>query len=308
MPISDKFSTAALFSASRTSDSVLSEPVLSETLPERQTLRPPEQLALELDFARISHQSNTTSQSHPHVLFSPIHYESGYAYPLLVWLHGSGSDERQVLRMMPGINMRNYVAVAPRGLTVSVSGGKVNPPTTKFDVYSILQTHPKEHYDWLNTDEKLAEIEQRVFDCITVAKERCNIAPDRVFLAGVGNGGTMALRLALLYPEYFAGAASLDGAFPQNDRLLHRWETARLLSVFLAVGESGTTLSPESVCQVLELLHTAGITVKFREYAEGLAKGLAKGFAKEFAKGLAKGLTPAMLQDLNHWMMDIVCG
>ncbi|MDR2438726.1 MAG: dienelactone hydrolase family protein [Planctomycetaceae bacterium] len=285
MPISDKFSTTTLFSASRTSETVLPESVLSETLPERKTLRSSEQLALELDFARISHQSNATSQSHPHVLFSPIHYEPGYAYPLLVWLHGSGSDERQVMRIMPGISMRNYVAVAPRGLTVS--GNSNQPPTTKFDVYSILQSHPKECYDWIDTGTKLAEIEQRVFDCIAIAKERCNIASDRVFLAGFGNGGTMALRLALLYPESFAGAASLDGAFPKNDQLLHRWETARFLSVFLAVGESGNKISPESVYQVLELLHTAGITVKFREYAQGL--------------------NSSMLQDLNHWIMDIVC-
>lgn len=248
-------------------------------------LRSSEQLALELDFARISHQSDTTNQSHPHVLFSPVHYEPGYAYPLLVWLHGSGGDERQVMRIMPGISMRNYVAVAPRGLTVS---GGSNQTTTNFDVYSILQSHSKECYDWTDADGGLAEIEQRVFDCIAVAKERCNIASNRVFLAGFGSGGTAALRLALLYPENFAGAASLDGAFPQNDRILHRWEAARLLSVFLAVGESDSQISSESVCRVLELLHTAGITVKFREYA--------------------KGLTPSMLQDLNRWIMDIVCG
>jgi phospholipase/carboxylesterase len=255
-------------------------------LPERTTLQsqPPERLTLELDFARIAHQSNTTSQSHPHVLFSPIHYEPGYAYPLLVWLHGSGSDERQVMRVMPEISMRNYIAVAPRGLPLT---SEPHRPTNNFDVYSILRSHTKEHYDWLDTDEKLAEIEQRVFDCIAIAKERCHIASDRIFLAGFGNGGTMALRLALLYPENFAGAASLDGAFPKDKRILHRWEDARLLSVFLAVGQ-GTDVSAESVCQVLELLHTAGIAIKFREYANN-------------------GLTPTMLQDLNRWIMDIVC-
>ncbi|MDR1963877.1 MAG: dienelactone hydrolase family protein [Planctomycetaceae bacterium] len=275
MPISENFSTT-LFTTSRTSE---------PAIPERTTLPLPEQLMLELDFARISHQSDTTSQSHPHVLFSPIHYEPGYAYPLLVWLHDLGGDERQVMRMMPGISMRNYVAVAPRGLTISA--GEPNEPITKFDVYSILRSHPKESYDWPDSDEKLVEVEQRIFDCISIAKERCHIASDRVFLAGLGNGGTMALRLALLYPEYFAGAASLDGVFPQNDRLLHCWEAARLLSVFLAVGKSDTEMSPESVGQVLELLHTAGIAVKFREYPTALA--------------------PSMLQDLNRWIMDIVC-
>jgi phospholipase/carboxylesterase len=278
MPISDKFSTT-LFSTPRT---------LEPVLPEREPLQsqPSERLTLELDFARISHQSNTTSQSHPHVLFSPIHYEPGYAYPLLVWLHGSNCDERQVMRVMPEISMRNYVAVAPRGLTIS---SEPHTPINTFDVHSILQTHTKDSYDWwLDTDEKLAEVEQRVFDCVAIAKERCNIASDRIFLAGLGNGGTMALRLALLYPENFAGAASLDGAFPKDERILHRWEDTRLLSVFLAVGQSSTDFSTKSVCQILELLHTAGIAIKFREYPNN-------------------GLTPAMLQDLNRWMMDIVC-
>ena len=52
-------------------------------------------------------------------LFAPLHYTSGYAYPLIVWLHGPGGDERQLMRIMPPISMQNYVAVAPRGLLLS---------------------------------------------------------------------------------------------------------------------------------------------------------------------------------------------
>ena len=56
------------------------------------------------------------AQDTTYALFAPLHYESGYAYPLIVWLHGRGNDERQLLRIMPQVSMRNYVAVAPRGL------------------------------------------------------------------------------------------------------------------------------------------------------------------------------------------------
>src|SRR4051794_19841644 len=48
-------------------------------------------------------------------VFAPLHYESNYAYPLLVWLHGPGDDESQLKRIMPLISMRNYVGVGPRG-------------------------------------------------------------------------------------------------------------------------------------------------------------------------------------------------
>ena len=62
---------------------------------------------------------SSSAQDTIHASFAPQHYESGYSYPLLVWLHGPGCDERQLLRIMPQISMRNYVAIAPRGLLVS---------------------------------------------------------------------------------------------------------------------------------------------------------------------------------------------
>ena len=54
-------------------------------------------------------------------LFAPMHYESNYAYPLIVWLHGANDDERQLKRIMPFVSLRNYVAVSPRG-TVTADG------------------------------------------------------------------------------------------------------------------------------------------------------------------------------------------
>ena len=37
----------------------------------------------------------------PHATFAPMHYEPGYAYPLVIWLHGALGDERQVRQVMP---------------------------------------------------------------------------------------------------------------------------------------------------------------------------------------------------------------
>ena len=239
-----------------------------------------EKLDLELDFVKASLPAKTRL-THPHILFSPMHYEPKYAYPLLVWLHGSNEDERQLMRIMPVISMRNYVAVAPRGLLIDQP---IRPPMFDLSVSAILQ-RPKEHYDWILSAESLTTIEQRIFDCITVAQERCNIASHRIFIAGFGTGGTTALRLATLYPEYFAGAASFGGELPNGNRIFPSWQREQPFSVFLGIDES----EPNYACRIMELFYTAGFTADIREYPD------------------TKHLTPTMLQDLNYWMMQIVC-
>ena len=253
-----------------------------------------EKLDMELDFANGSLPAKT-SMTHPHVLFAPMHYEPKYAYPLLVWLHGTGGDERQIMRIMPLISMQNYVAVAPRGLPTGQAGqptGRAGQPTGRADcsatfdlsVSAILQRR-KEQYDWLLSSDNLATLEQRVFDCIAIAGARCNIAAHRVFIAGFGTGGTAALRLATLFPEHFAGAASFGGGTPPGNRIFPSWQLTRSLSILLGVDE----VVPDYACRMMELFYTAGIAADVREYAD------------------TKSLTPAMLQDLNRWMMQIVC-
>jgi len=185
------------------------------------------------------------------------------------------------MRIMPVISMRNYVAVAPRGLPIEQP---TCPQTFDLSVSAILH-RPKEQYDWDLSADSQAIIEQRVFDCIAVAKERCNIASHRVFIAGFGTGGTAALRLATLYPEHFAGAASFGGEIPPGNRIFPSWQMTQPLSVLLGVDES----APDYACRMMELFYTAGVTADVREYPD------------------TKSLTPEMLQDLNRWMMQIVC-
>jgi phospholipase/carboxylesterase len=250
-----------------------------ETVSPFPSARNAEKLDLELDFVKASLPAKTRL-THPHILFSPMHYEPNYAYPLLIWLHGTGSDERQLMRIMPAVSMRNYVAVAPRGLVIEPL---LSPPTLDLSVSAILK-RPKEQYDWLLAD-NLTEIEQRVFDCIAVAQERCHIAEHRIFIAGFGTGGTAALRLAMLYPEYFAGAATFGGEIPPGNRIFPNWQMTQPLSVFLGIDES----APEHTFRMMELLYTAGISAEVREYPE------------------TTSLTGAMLEDMNRWMMQIVC-
>src|SRR5687768_1842405 len=57
-------------------------------------------------------------------LFAPLHYERRYAYPLLVWLHDDGGNERELRQLMPHVSVRNYVAASARGTMRAEKSGR----------------------------------------------------------------------------------------------------------------------------------------------------------------------------------------
>jgi phospholipase/carboxylesterase len=225
-----------------------------------------------------------------HAMFAPVHYEPRYAYPVLVWLHGCGGDERQLQRVMPLVSMRNYVAVAPRGVDLPAEETQQQietaQPTAAQPETCQGQAGRPACYGWLQTDEHIAEAEQRVFDCVDRAGRRYHIAPERVFLMGFDHGGTMALRIAFNHPDRFAGAISLGGSLPAGHAPLGNLVAARRLGVFLAAGRHSRQYSADQVCADLRLLHTAGLSITLRQYPCG------------------HELTPQMLGDVDRWIIE----
>ncbi|MBN1394724.1 MAG: hypothetical protein JW959_06845 [Pirellulales bacterium] len=205
----------------------------------------------------------------PHAFFAPLHYERGYAYPLLVWLHGGGCDERQLQRIMPLVSMRNYVAVAPRGIALPEDGAG-----------------RREWCDWLQTEDHILHAEQRVFECMESAAGKYHVCPERVFLAGFDRGGTMAMRIALGHPHRFAGALSLCGAFPTGHAPFCNLVSARQLGFFLATSRASDKYPSAAVCADLRMIHAAGLSITLRQYPCG------------------HELTAQMLADVDRWIIE----
>ncbi|MDZ7620307.1 MAG: alpha/beta hydrolase-fold protein [Patescibacteria group bacterium] len=203
-----------------------------------------------------------------HALFAPMHYEPKYAYPLIVWLHGDGDEERQLLRIMPLMSMRNYVAVAPRGSVCEVAATDVR------------------RYGWRQTDRHVSLAEQGVFESIELARAKYHVDLRRVFLAGFDSGGTMAFRVALSHPSRFRGVVSLGGPLPTGRPALGNLQEARTLAILLAIGQHSTTYQPEQACDDLRLLHTAGMFVTLRQYP------------------CAHEISPQMLVDVDRWIIE----
>jgi phospholipase/carboxylesterase len=206
---------------------------------------------------------------------APIHYESGYAYPLLVWLHSDGSSERELRQLMPLVSLRNYVGAAARGVEACRDASS---------------TGATEGHAWPQTSAAIGAASDRVWECIELAKQRFNIHGQRIFLAGHGAGGTMALRLALQLPLPIAGAISLNGPLPRGNGALSRVKEARRLPLLLMTGSHSQRYATPQITDDLRLLHSAGFTLALRQYLCG------------------DELYTDMFADMDQWLMQRVCG
>ena len=200
--------------------------------------------------------------------FAPEGYEGNYAYPLVVWLHHAGGDERQLARVMPLVSTRNYVGLGVRGPVAAERRG----------------------YAWPQTAEGIVAAEQQIAEAIAKARDRFNIHSERIFVAGYQSGGTMAYRVALRNPQRFAAAASIGGPFPEGQSPLARLTQIRKFPLLLAHCRDSQSYPIDRVCQELQLFHAAAMCVTLRQYP------------------CDDEITTQMLSDLDRWLMQQVTG
>lgn len=218
-----------------------------------------------------SHLSLATQHAFLHqqvCLFGPERYEPRYDYPLIVWLHSCQSAERELENVMPALSLQNYVACAPRGPISSDPHGRL--------------------FRWGRSAASVAIAEELVFDSIELAKAQFSIASDRVFLVGFGGGGTMAWRIALRYPQRFAGVVSICGEFPSQHQPLSNIASARHLPTMWMVGAESPNCGIQHMCEALPVMHSASLSVDIRQYPCG------------------NELLSNMLYDANSWLMERV--
>jgi phospholipase/carboxylesterase len=215
----------------------------------------------------LERRSQLDTEANP-ATFAPIHYESNYAYPLLVWLHGGSSNEHELRQIMPHVSMRNYVGIAPRGTS---------------------PRHGRGRFGWRQLTDSIELAHARISAAVDLAQRQFNIHADRIFLVGHGSGGTMALRVAWSDPTRFAGVVAINGPLPTRFSPFRNVNQLRQLPCFLATSRESRIYPSPRVCEDLRLLHSAGCTVALRQYPGG------------------DQISTKMLSDLNNWLMDIVC-
>lgn len=201
--------------------------------------------------------------------FLPTGYQPKYAYPLLVFLHGHGGSEEQVLRLAPRLSRRNYICIGLRG-----------PQALGLRADGHLA------YSWGPDGQSDALVEDYVLRAIEQTRRNYHVHSERIYLAGFCEGATVAYRLGMQFPDKMAGIISLNGAMPRSGGPLLRLPEARQLRVLIGHGIANAVVPLAMAKQDFRLLYTAGLDVRMHTYAA------------------THRLHSDMLRDINRWVMD----
>lgn len=228
-------------------------------------LSPPQQLVQHS--LAVQPQRGSTS---PLSYFLPSRYEANYRYPLVVWLHNDGANHRQVAEVMPHVSTQNFVAVGVRATRACEALGH--------------------QYAWLQSPLGTAIAEEVVFAAIESTMSRYSVNPERIYLAGYREGGTMAMRIGLRNAARFDGVISVDGQLPRGGQPLMNLAAARDLAILSAVSLQGTAYPMTRVCEDLRLWHAANLRMDMRQYT------------------VDDCMVTEVMRDINTWIMSRVTG
>src|SRR5262249_47900017 len=117
-----------------------------------------------------------TTPRRPVRVYLPTDYQPLYAYPLVVLFHANGECEDHAARLVPVLSRRNYVVMCLRG-PVSLGTRADGRPA----------------FAWADASKAKRDLEA----ALEYATAQYSVHPDRVFLAGVNEGATVALKLGL---------------------------------------------------------------------------------------------------------------
>jgi phospholipase/carboxylesterase len=200
--------------------------------------------------------------------FLPTAYEPRYPYPLVVFFHGHGGTEEQVLRLAPRLSRRNYICISLRG-----------PRQVG------LRPDGQPGYTWGCHGQHDAWVEDYVFHSIEQTRRHFHVHSERIYLAGLCEGATFAYRLGILYPDRIGGVISLNGSMPRHGAPLFRWPDVRRLRVFIGHGIANAYVPLSMAQNDYRLLYTAGLGVALHTYPAN------------------HRLHPDMLRDVNRWLI-----
>ena len=209
-------------------------------------------------------------------LYVPEQYEPNYPYPLLIWLddfRNSGSDKWELQSLMSQISTRNYVGMSLHG---------------SFQTTKTLENGSR----WSESDQHIERLLSRLHATVCKLRQVCHIHSERIYLAGCGEAATLALRLLVERPEWFAGAISLGGELPKLIDLSAGHQNLQKKRVFQSSIHPDVAAQHSEATQTVHiewLLRKAGMQVVTRSYDTRANR------------------SSKMLRDINHWVMDGIC-
>ncbi len=192
----------------------------------------------------------------------PREFDPSRKYPLLIGLHGHGSNPEHMLgAMSDALKKEPLILAAPQGAYPSLAQYRGQRFSWE------IQTQNREL--WKAGDPLVVE---NLNEVVRTIRGKCPVS--EVYFLGFSQGAAYAFLSGFAYPEMVAGVISIGGLFPETDTeysLLRKKdiESGRKFRVFIAQGNSDRLLPRGSGAQTAARLQQYGYDVEYLEYEGG---------------------------------------
>jgi predicted peptidase len=173
----------------------------------------------------------------PYRLYVPTSWDGNSRLPMIVFLHGAGSDEnryidandRQIIRLS---EQHGFILLSPLGYT---SFGAYGTPLRLPAVFGNPKIAEQQRNSVSTELERTLELSEKdVINVIEIVLNEYPVDLSSIFLTGhsMGSGGTWYL--GAKYAQYWAAIAPMSGPFV--DETNYPWDNIREMPVFMREG------------------------------------------------------------------------
>lgn len=205
-----------------------------------------------------SYHFDAAGEDMPYTLFVPSSYDASRPMPLIVALHGLGSNPTQIMRYQGLTELaeaRGYIVVAPMGYNSRGWYGSRGPGN-----YS-------RRGNGVDDPDNLGELsEQDVLNVLGIVRDEFNIDADEIFLMGHSMGGGGTWYLGIEYPELWAGLAPVAPAIYTSPDAL---EAIADKPVIVIMGDADRLVRVEVTRQWVEKMRELGMDYEYVEIPGG---------------------------------------
>lgn len=170
--------------------------------------------------------------------------------PLLVLLHGRGSDAHDLIPVTHYLDGRFYI-ISIRAPFRFPYGGY-----TWFDIGE----------DDTPNDEQFAASYEKLEAFIQDAVAYYDIARGPIYMFGFSMGAMMALAYTMMHPEMIRGVVAHSGYLPPEGKITYRWRDISSVSMYIAHGTQDPIVPVQRARATQNLLAPTNVKLVYKEY------------------------------------------
>lgn len=201
---------------------------------------------------------NEGTLSLTHLIREPTRETAADSPPLLLLLHGVGSNERDLMGLAPWLDGRFFVVSARAPITLG------------YEAYGWFRFAFTPNGPVVSDPREAQNSYRLILRFMDELPEAYGVDPDRAYLMGFSQGTIMGLSVALTRPEKVAGLVAMSGHFPDAIRpQIAPPEELRGLPILLQHGTEDPVLPIDYGRAAHEALDSLPVRLEYHEYRMG---------------------------------------